>query len=153
MNKSISIKILLDVILALFVLSAILSYLGYLKFTEAIEKQYEDTALRSARTAITFVDPDKVSDYDDTGGNFYNETMALASEWSRLIETQGLTFLYIVQPDISKDYGEIRFALSMMHSQAKYDKYHSGHLRKTCNEEYIDRLTLICTRAEKKTQQ
>ncbi|MBR6014370.1 MAG: PP2C family protein-serine/threonine phosphatase [Selenomonadaceae bacterium] len=136
MRSSISTKILFDVILALFVLSAILSYLGYWEFTQAIEKQYQDTALRSARTAITFVNPDKISDYNDTGGNFYNKTLELAQEWGRLIETQGLTFIYVIQPDISKDYNEIRFALSMMNTKANYEKFHSGHLRKTSNEEY-----------------
>ena len=136
MRRSISIKILLDLITALFILSAILSYLGYLEFTEAIKKQYQDTALRSARTAITFVNPDRIPDYDDTGGNFYKETMELATEWSRLIETQGLTFIYIIEHVISKNYNEIRFALSMMNSQANYEKYHSGYLRKTSSDEY-----------------
>lgn len=136
MRRSISTKILFDVILALFILSMLLSYLGYLEFTYAIEDQYEDTAMRSARTAITFVNPDKISDYNDLGGDYFNETMEVCSEWSRLIETQGLTFIYIIQPDISKNYEEIRFALSMMNSQSNYERYHSGHLRHTSNEEY-----------------
>ncbi len=137
-KKSITEKIIFDVVLAMVVLSALLSYIGYLEFTEAIEDQYADSALRTARTAITFADVEKISEYndEDTNGEFYLETMELVKEWQRLVDTQGVTFAYIFQPNVEKNYNEIRFVLSVMNSDADSIHFYTGHVQPTENEEY-----------------
>ena len=134
--KSLWLKVILSVVLVLSTLSVLLIYVGYREISDSIEKQYEDTAFRTAQTALSFIDADKLSDYNDLGGDFYEETMALDAEWRRLVNTQTATFAYAIQPDVSKNYTEIRFVLSTMNENFPYDRFHSGHIRKTSNEEY-----------------
>ena len=137
-EKSITLKILSDVVFALIILSALLSYSGYLEFVGALEKQYEDTAMRTARTAATFVDVEKIHYYDDynTDSEFYPATVELSKEWQRLADTQGATFIYIIEPNIEKNYNEIRFSLSIMNSAENYGHFFSGHKMDAENEEY-----------------
>ena len=137
-KKGITEKILFDVVMALVILSALLSYIGYLEFTRALEDQYQDSALRTARTAITFADVEKISEYNDkdTDGEFYPETMALVKDWQNLVDTQGVTFTYIFQPNVEKNYNEIRFVLSVMNATAKSTHFFTGHTIPTENEEY-----------------
>ena len=137
-KKGITEKILFDVVMALVILSALLSYIGYWEFTRALEDQYQDSALRTARTAITFADVEKISEYNDkdTDGEFYPETMALVKDWQNLVDTQGVTFTYIFQPNVEKNYNEIRFVLSVMNSTSKSTHFFTGHTIPTENEEY-----------------
>ncbi len=137
-KKSITEKIIFDVVMALVILSILLSYMGYMEFTVAIKDQYEDSALRTARTAITFADVEKIPEYNDkdTDGEFYPETMELVKEWQNLVDTQGVTFTYIFQPNVEKNYNEIRFVLSVMNSTAKSTHFFTGHTMETENEEY-----------------
>ena len=116
----------------------LLSYIGYLEFTGALEKQYSDMAFRTARTASIFLDAEKVSNYNDynQNGEFYAETMKLVAEWQRLADTQGVTFIYIVEPNIEKNYNEIRFVLSVMNSKENYGHFFTGHTTPAENEEY-----------------
>ena len=137
-KKSISNKVLLDVVLAIVMVGALLSYVGYSEFTVALEKQYTDTALRTARTALTYVDAEKIPYYDDYNqdGEFYAETMKLDAEWRRLTDTQGAIFIYVIEPNVEKNYTEIRFSLSTMNSNEHYGHFFSGHIMETENEEY-----------------
>ena len=137
-KKGITEKILFDVVMALVILSALLSYIGYWEFTRALEDQYQDSALRTARTAITFADVEKISEYNDkdTDGEFYPETMALVKDWQNLVDTQGVTFTYIFQPNVEKNYNEIRFVLSVMNANSKSTHFFTGHTIPTENEEY-----------------
>ncbi len=134
--KSLWFKVILSVVLVMTALSALLIYVGYREISDSIEKQYEETAFRTARTALSFIDADRLSDYNDQGGDFYEETMKLDAEWSRLVNTQTATFAYAIQPDVSKNFTEIRFVLSTMNDTFPYERFHSGHLRPTSNEEY-----------------
>ena len=134
--NSLWLKVILSVVLVLSTLSVLLIYVGYREISDAIEKQYEDTAFRTARTALSFIDADKLSEYNDLGGDFYEETMALDAEWRRLVDTQTATFAYAIQPDASKNFNEIRFVLSTMNKDFPYERYHTGRIRPTSNEEY-----------------
>ena len=134
--KSLWFKVILSVVLVMTTLSVLLIYVGYREISDSIEKQYEDTAFRTAQTALSFIDADRLSDYNDLGGDFYEETMELDAEWRRLVNTQTATFAYAIQPDVSKNYTEIRFVLSTMNENFPYDRFHSGHIRPTSSEEY-----------------
>ena len=137
-KNSISHKVLFDVVLAIVLLGSLLGYIGYREFTVALEKQYTDTALRTARTALTYVDVKKIHYYEDyeKESEFYEDTMNLAAEWQRLTDTQGAIFVYIIEPNIEKNYNEIRFSLSVMNSNENSIHFFSGHTMKTENEEY-----------------
>ena len=125
---------LTGVVTVMFTLGIFLIYVGYSEISDAIEKQYADTAFRTARTALTFIDGDRLGSYDDTVNDA--ETVALADVWQVLADTQDSTFVYAIQPDVSKDYSEIRFVLSIMNRDAGYDHFNSGYVRATSNEEY-----------------
>ena len=137
-KNSISHKVLFDVVLAIVLLGSLLGYIGYREFTVALEKQYTDTALRTARTALTYVDVKKIHYYEDyeKESEFYEDTMNLVAEWQRLTDTQGAIFVYIIEPNIEKNYNEIRFSLSVMNSNENSIHFFSGHTMKTENEEY-----------------
>ena len=125
---------LFGVVSVMFTLGMLLIYVGYHEVSDAIAKQYADTAFRTARTALTFIDADRLNEYDDNVNDA--ATVELAEAWQILADTQEATFIYAIQPNIAKGYYEIRFVISIMNKDSTYDHFNSGYIRPTSNEEY-----------------
>ena len=65
---SIVLKTTLEIIAVLLVYSCIVSFIGYREVTEALMSQYSDGAFRTAGIAAHVVDPNRVDEYMDSGG-------------------------------------------------------------------------------------
>ena len=115
-----------------FVLS--ISIIGYMRFTESLTNEYNDSAFRTAETAAAFIDGDKIEEYLETGG----KTEEYEYTWNMidvLCQKQNVTLLYVLQPDVS-DYGRFLSVINVVNHNSGFSPWEVGYQRDTTNEEY-----------------
>ena len=69
--SSLGFRIIGGIICLLLAYNLIVQTIGYLQFTESLTKEYNDSAFRTAETAVTLVDGDKIDEYLRTNGDSY----------------------------------------------------------------------------------
>ena len=148
LRKNLAVQIIAGFVLVIAILTVFVCITGYNDFTSVAETQYEDCALNTARTAALYIMPELL-----TGGIAGSESQMrfnmLRSLWERLADTQDATFIYLIRPDKS-DYNHIEFFLSVMNSSAHYERYPSGYIRQTTNDEYKKAYRDICEHGREK---
>ena len=121
-------------VLLLVVFSVIICILGFQGFSEALYQQYQDDAFHIADAAATEVDPDRMDAYAESGGET-EEYKAVWGQLDKLCNAYGVTFIYVIQPDLT-DYGHIKFLFSTINHDSPYSVYEFGYLRETTNDDY-----------------
>ena len=142
LRKNLAVQIVAGVVLVLALLTLFVCVIGYREFTISVMTQYEDCAYNTARTAATMIVPELLTG-EIAGSEFQMRFKMLNDEWERLANTQDATFIYLIRPDKS-DYGHIKFFLSVMNRSVNYERYPSGYVRKTTNDEYRAAYRDIC---------
>ena len=148
LRRNLAVQIIAGFVLVLAILTVLVCVFGYREFTYAVETQYEDCALNTARTAQLYIMPELLTG-QATGPEAQMRFNMLQSEWERLANTQDATFIYLIRPDKS-DYNHIKFFLSVMNQSAHYDRYPSGYVRQTTNDEYRQAYRDICEHGREK---
>ena len=118
----------------LIIFTVMLGTIGYSVITKALMDQYADGAFKTADTAATLIDPDRIDEIYENGPDT-EEYKDLYNRFSSLCNTSGATFIYIIQPDLT-DYAHILFILSTANENSEYTTYEFGYLRETTNAEY-----------------
>ena len=139
---SIVIKTILTIFVLLVGFSFIVCVIGYSEVTDALLDQYSKGAFRTAAIASHVIDPNKVSEYAQSGGEgeAYEEAF---NRLSQICNSSGATFIYVIIPDQS-DYKTIKFIFSTMNQNENYTRYEFGYVRETTNEEYEQKYKLLC---------
>ena len=137
LRYSLAFKILAGVVLLLALLSLFIGMIGYRGFTEAILEQYVEGAFRTADSAAELVNPDHIERFVESGGKT-GEYEAVHFSMNRLCNSQGVTFIYVIQPDRT-DYGHIKFIFSTINDESPYTQYEFGFVRATTNDEYREK--------------
>ena len=135
-------KTIFTLVVLLVVYTLIVCIIGYRDVSLALMNQYEDHAFRTAGVAARFVNPDKIDEYMESGG----EGEEYETVWTRLssiCNSSGSTFIYVILPDRS-DYKHITFLFSTMNQSRNYTQYEFGYARETTNEEYEQKYRRIC---------
>ena len=132
--SSIAFKSINGTVLLLVVFSVIICILGFQGFSEALYQQYQDDAFHIADAAATEVDPDRMDAYAESGGET-EEYKAVWGQLDKLCNAYGVTFIYVIQPDLT-DYGHIKFLFSTINHDSPYSVYEFGYLRETTNDDY-----------------
>ena len=148
LRRNLAVQIIAGFVLVLAILTVLVCVFGYREFTYAVETQYEDCALNTARTAQLYIMPELLTG-QATGPEAQMRFNMLQNEWERLANTQDATFIYLIRPDKS-DYNHIKFFLSVMNQSAHYDRYPSGYVRQTTNDEYRQAYRDICEHGREK---
>ena len=123
-------KILAGGMLFVVILALIFSYNSYQRFTAIIMQNHENDALRTARTALTFLDADNFSVYNQNG----SENQKLIREWQRIADTQDAMFIYVIEP--YDDYKNIRFGVNVKNTDSDYVERPIGYVMPTSSDEY-----------------
>lgn len=134
---SLAAKILASVVLLLTAFSVIVAIIGYRAFTNALLDQYADGAFRTADSASELINPDHIDRFIASGGKT-GEYQAAWFSMDRLCNSQGVTFIYVIQPDLT-DYGHITFIFSTINHDSPYSLYDFGFVRATTNDEYREK--------------
>ena len=147
LRNNIAVQIVAVFVIVIALLAVFVCVTGYNQFTHSVATQYEDCAYNTARTAATMIPPELLTG-GIAGAEFQMRFKMLNDEWERLADTQDATFIYLIRPDKS-DYNHIKFFLSIMNSSANYERYPSGYVRKTTNDEYRREYREICENGKK----
>ena len=136
-SDSIVFKSLFGITVLLIVFAAAIGVIGYRAFSEAIMEQYADGAFHTAESASLLIDKDRIDELAESEG----KTEEYRKTWNAvdsLCNSQGATFIYVIQPDVT-DYAHITFIISTMNRNSHYDLYDFGYVRETTNDEYREK--------------
>ena len=133
-THSVVFKSIMGMIIPLVVLAVIVSFLGYRSFTDGMLEMYETGAIEIAETAAAELDTDRLEAYAASEGTT-EEYLEAWTNMDRLCNSSGVTFIYVIQPDLP-DYGHITFLFSTINHDSHYTKYDFGFYRETTNDDY-----------------
>ena len=142
LRENIVFKTIFTLVVLLFVYSMVVSLIGYRELTDALLNQYADGAFRTAGIAARFIDPDRIDEYADSGGEG-EEYTKVDDRLASICNSTGSTFVYVIMPDRT-DYKHITFLFSEMNQESQYTRYEFGYVRETTNEEYEQKYKRIC---------
>ena len=67
--SSLTFRLIGGILMMLLVYNLIVQTIGYHQFTESLTKEYNDSSFRTAETAVSLVDGDKIDEYLATNGD------------------------------------------------------------------------------------
>ncbi len=138
---SISFRSLFGIILLLLVFAFIVCLIGLNLFSNTVMNLYADGAFQTAEAGALLVNPDRIDEYSASEGKTA-EYRGIWNKMDRLCNTSGVTFVYVILPDLS-DYEHITFLFSTMNQNSSYTHYEFGYYRETTNEEYMEKYRLL----------
>ena len=128
-----SFNIISFVVLLLLIFSVAVSIIGYVRFTESLAIEYNDSAFRTAETAATLINADRIEEYLEKGGDDDEYRLSL-SRLDTLCEKQNVSAIYTILPD--KDYKHYTSIFNSVNSNTGYDRWDIGYVRETSNKDY-----------------
>lgn len=111
-----------------------MSAIGYYQFTKSLTQEYQDAAFRTANTAASLIDADKIEYYLNWGESD-PEYRSILSYMDILCQKQNVTFIYVIAVDTS-DYNSFRSVFNVVNANSEYELWPVGYERETTNEEY-----------------
>lgn len=142
LREHISYRIILVFVCLILLFAAMIAAIGFSGFTDAMLEQHSDGAYLTARTAVHIINPDRIDEYLQSGGETEEYKTAL-STMQRLCNSSNSTFIYVILPDRS-DYNHIQFLFSTKNENMDYQLYDFGYVRETTNEDYRAKYRAIC---------
>ncbi len=133
-TSGISFRFIFSTILMIFVFELVASVIGYLQFTKSMTKEYSESAFRTALTAATLVDGDRIDFYLETGTES-DEYRGVLEAMNTLCQKQNVTLLYVIDVDTS-DYNSFRSVFNTVNDNSGYTPWEVGYERETTNEQY-----------------
>ncbi len=137
LRESIIFKSIAGIVLILSIFCMIVSWIGFEGFTDSLLSLYSDGAFRTAQTAARYVDADRINEFLETKGST-EEYQTAWENMDRLCNDTGVTFIYVIQPDLT-DFGHISFLFSTINHETDYSEYAFGYTKDTTNEDYREK--------------
>ncbi len=132
--RGMSFRLIVGTGLLLMVFGWILSLIGYIRFTNSMTTEYNDSAFRTAETAATLIDGDKIDKWEENGGS--SEDYAQTARYiDVLTNKQHVTLIYVIDVDTS-DYGRFTAVFNAVEEGSDYSPWPIGYERETTNDEY-----------------
>ncbi|MDO4731923.1 MAG: PP2C family protein-serine/threonine phosphatase [Bacillota bacterium] len=133
-TSGLAFRMICGILILLCTFNLTISVIGYIGFTDTLTSEYNDAAFRTAETAATLVDGDKIDHYLEKG----MRDPDYRSRWQRmdvLCQKQQATLIYVIAVDTS-DYGRFLSVFNTVNDASGYSPWEVGYLRDTTNEEY-----------------
>ena len=135
LTSSLAVRIAGGILGLLLAYNLIVQTIGYIQFTDSLTKEYNDSAFRTAETAVSLVDGDKIDEYLQTGGDS-DEYRDNLNRMDILCNKQNVTLIYAIAVDTS-DYGRFVSIYNSVNEDSDYTRWDIGYQRDTTNEEYV----------------
>lgn len=133
-SSSLAVRIIGAIVCLLLIYNLIVQTIGYFQFTESLTNEYNDSAFRTAETAVTLVNGDKIAEYLQTNGDS-DEYRDRLNRMDILCDKQNATLIYVIDVDTS-DYGRFVNIYNSVNKNSAYSRWEIGYQRDTTNEEY-----------------
>lgn len=134
MSTSLKFHLICGMVLLLVLLSCIQGAIGYHQFTRSFVAEYNESAFRTANTAATLVNADRIEEFLASGGD-RAEYRAALQRMDALCQKQNVTLIYVIAVDTS-DYGSFVSVFNTVNENSGYTPWEIGYRRETTNEEY-----------------
>ena len=137
-------RMISGIIIWFLLLTVVVGAIGYVKFTDSLTEEYNESAFRTADSAVMLVNGDKIDEYLETekGRDGSAESPFLGEEyrdrWTRmniLCQKQNVTLIYVIKVDTS-DYGRYESVLNTVNDASGYTPWAVGYTRETTNDQY-----------------
>ena len=137
-------RMISGIIMWFLLFTTMVGAIGYIKFTDSLTEEYNDSAFRTAESAVMLVNGDKIDEYLETEKNRNGSTEnpfvgeEYADRWQRmniLCQKQNVTLIYVIKVDTS-DYGRFESVFNTVNADSGYTPWAVGYTRDTTNEEY-----------------
>ena len=137
-------RMISGIILWFLLFTVIVGAIGYMKFTESLTEEYNDSAFRTAESAAMLVNGDRIDEYlEAERGNSGEADLPFADDeysdrWQRmniLCQKQNVTLIYVIKVDTS-DYGRFESVFNTVNADSGYAPWTVGYQRETTNDEY-----------------
>ena len=132
--RGMSFRLIAGTGLLLMVFGWILSLIGYVRFTNSLTKEYNDAAFRTAETATTLINGDRIDEWEADGGTS-GDYLQTAEYIDILTEKQHVTMIYVIDVDTT-DYGRFTSVFNSVAADSEYSPWPIGYERDTTNDEY-----------------
>ena len=133
-SSSLAFRIIGAIVCLLLIYNLIVQNIGYFQFTESLTNEYNDSAFRTAETAVTLVNGDKIEEYLQTKGDS-DEYRDRLNRMDILCDKQNVTLIYVIDVDTS-DYGRFVNIYNSVNKESSYSRWEIGYQRDTTNDEY-----------------
>ena len=133
-SSGLAFRIIGAIVVLLLIYILIVQTIGYFQFTESLTNEYNDSAFRTAETAVTLVDGNKIEEYIRTNGDS-DEYRDRLNRMDILCNKQNVTLIYVIDVDTS-DYGRFVNIFNSVNKDSSYSRWDIGYQRDTTNEEY-----------------
>ena len=134
-RNNLALNIVSAIILLLVFFGVLVSVIGYISFTDSLEREYTDMAYRSANTAATLVNGDRI-DYYLSAGEEDPDYKLSQDRMDILCDKMDLTLIYVIKVDTSDYNSFVSVFNSVNKNNTRYTRWEVGHFRETTNESY-----------------
>lgn len=144
--SGLSVKLIASVLLLSVLLCGAISFMGYRQFTTVLEDEYNRSAYEIAETAKTYLDPDKLQVYLETG----QTDAAYAAVQEKLDALVLSTDSYLIYVTILSDnYTTSTYIFDSVHPDTGFSRYELGYTAKDMDPAYQEEVARIMTTGER----
>ena len=143
LRSNLAFNIIGATVLLLLVFSWIVSIIGYVSFTNAFKREYNDSTFHMADTATALVNGDSLDYYLTYGEN--EEYLTTKERLDIYCNKMNVSLIYIIKVDTS-DYGRFVSIFNSVNNDVdntNYSPWELGHKRDTTNDEYRNKYKAI----------
>lgn len=139
---SLSAKLICSILLLSIILCGGISYMGYQQFTAVLEQQYNQTAYEIAETAKTYLDPDRLETYLQTGV-IDDDYLRIQKQLDDLVISADAVTIYVTK--LSDDYLTSTYIFDAIHPDTGFDRYELGYISTDMDAQYTDEVEKMMT--------
>ena len=139
-------KLIASVLLLSVLLCAAISYMGYREFTAVLEAEYNRSAYEIAETAKTYLDPDRLEHYLESGetDGAYREIQA---RLDALVVSTDSYLIYVTR--LSQDYTTSTYIFDAVHPDTGFTRYELGYTARDMDPAYQEEVARMMTTGER----
>lgn len=144
--SGLSTKLIASVLLLSVLLCGAICYMGYREFTSVLEDEYNRSAYEIAETAKTYLNPDKLEEYLETG-EVDQEYWAIQDALDSLVVSTNSYLIYVVR--LTDNYTTSTYIFDSVHPDTGFSRYELGYTAQDMDPTYQEEVAQIMTTGQR----
>ncbi|MCR5404660.1 MAG: PP2C family protein-serine/threonine phosphatase [Butyrivibrio sp.] len=135
-KKSFSTVLIITIVIVIAALGFITALIGYKEFTSVLEKQYNNSAYEVAETVRSYLNPDKLNYYLETGekDDEYNQ---IEADLDRLVVSMNCNYIYVARIT-PENLLETTYIFDSVNPWTGFDRYPLGYVATDMDPKYAE---------------
>lgn len=144
--SGLSAKLIAGVLLLSVLLCGAISFMGYRQFTTVLEDEYNRSAYEIAETAKSYLNPDRLQYYLETGQTDA-EYEKIQKELDALVVSTNTYLIYVTS--LSNDYTTSTYIFDSVNPETGFSRYALGYTAQDMDPKYQEEVRQIMTTGER----